>query len=229
MNPIVYINVLKPGKLQEYRAFCEEFLGPRKAEYTDLMKRYGLKNVKTYYHKSGDTEFILVYHDAEEGAFEKLKNFPNSDLPFDQWFLQNLKSLHEFEHLDKKVPEELFIFQPEQKGPSEPIVFVNPLKKGMYEEYKTFCSTNLGPRKEEYIDLLKRYGLKTAKVYYHKLGDKELIIVFHDIEDNALELLKDFTSSDHPYDLWFVEQLTMLHDFKEGEETSAEHLFSFTA
>lgn len=108
------------------------------------------------------------------------------------------------------------------------LIYINPLKAGKLKEYKAFSAENTGPRILEYIDLLKRYGLRNAKVYYHKLGKKEFVVVMHDAEDDALDRLAKFTSSKHPYDVWFLEQLTKLHDF-DGSETQATHLFSFDA
>ncbi len=109
------------------------------------------------------------------------------------------------------------------------VVYINPLKPGKLAAYKAFSAENTGPRKKEYKDLLKRYGLKNAKVYYHKLGHKEFIIVVHDAEMDARERLSHFATSKHPYDRWFLEQLIDLHDFEEGKENKAEHLFSFDA
>lgn len=106
------------------------------------------------------------------------------------------------------------------------LVYINPLKSGKLNEYKAFAAEITGPRKKEYTDLLKRYGLKTAKVYYHKLGSKEFVIVIHNAEDDATEKLANFPTSDHPHDRWFFEQLKNLHDFGNGE-TQAELLFTF--
>ncbi len=106
------------------------------------------------------------------------------------------------------------------------LTYVNPLKPGKLKEYKAFSAENTGPRKREYMDLLKRYGLRNAKVYYHKMGNKEFVIVIHDAEDDALERLANFASSTNPYDRWFFEQLQKLHDF-DGSETQAQLLFSF--
>ncbi len=78
------------------------------------------------------------------------------------------------------------------------LVYINPLKPGKLKEYKAFSAGNTGPRKHEYAEMLKRYGLIDAKVYYHKIGDKELVVVIHDAEDNALQLLEGFASSPHP-------------------------------
>ncbi|MCB1107959.1 MAG: hypothetical protein KDK76_07690 [Chlamydiia bacterium] len=109
------------------------------------------------------------------------------------------------------------------------ITFINPLKAGRLEAYKTFTEEILGPRREEYSDLMKRYGLKTAKVYSHALNGQEFIIVVHDAEDDAMERLSTFASSEHPFDQWFFKQLTELHEFEEGGDTLAKHLFSFEA
>lgn len=106
------------------------------------------------------------------------------------------------------------------------LVYINPLKPGKLKEYKAFSATNTGPRKKEYIDLLKRYGLKNAKVYYHKIKGKEFIVIVHDAEDDALERLSHFGESTKPYDRWFLEQLENLHIF-DGDETKTELIFTF--
>ena len=105
------------------------------------------------------------------------------------------------------------------------LVFINPLKSGKLKEYRAFSAQNTGPRKQEYIDLFRRYGLKNVKVYYHKLGDKEFIIVIHDAEDDSAERLANFSSSKNAYDQWFVEQLEKLHDLDANPY--AELLFAF--
>ena len=108
------------------------------------------------------------------------------------------------------------------------LVFVNPLKEGMLETYIAWTKEITGPKKEEYTDLLKRYGLKAAKVYVHKIGGKDHIIVYHEAEDNASELLKEFPTSTHPFDKWFFEALSKMHEF-DGSETQAKMLFTYEA
>lgn len=110
MKTIVFINPLKPGKLKEYRAFAAENRGSRKKEYTDLLHRYGLKNAKAYHHKLGGKEWIIVIHDAEEDAVERLTHFASSTNPYDRWFVEQLKKLHD---LDANPQAELlFDFDP---------------------------------------------------------------------------------------------------------------------
>ena len=108
------------------------------------------------------------------------------------------------------------------------LVWVNPLRPGKLAAYKQFCATNAGPKKAEYIDLLKRYGLKDVEVYYHKLGEQEFVMVIHNIEADAMERLAHFAESKNPYDQWFTEQLKALHNFEEVPGAGvSEYLLNF--
>ncbi len=107
------------------------------------------------------------------------------------------------------------------------LVYINPLKPGKLDAYRAFSAENIGPRKAEYMDLLKRYGLKNAKVYYHRLAGKEFIVVVHDAEDDAVERLTHFNESNNPYDQWFLKQLVEFHDFNTVEGNQAEQIFNF--
>lgn len=94
------------------------------------------------------------------------------------------------------------------------ITFVNPLKPGKLNAYKAFMAEFTGPRKVEYLDLLQRYGLTTSKVHYHKIGNQEFVIVAHEQEPGKENLLTHWMESQHPFDLWFKDQLAQLHDFE---------------
>ena len=111
----------------------------------------------------------------------------------------------------------------------ETLVYINPLKPGKVEAYKAFCAGNNGPRKAECLDLLNRYGLKTAEAYFHKIGDVDFVVVVHIIEDDARERLTHFGTSTHPMDKWFVEQLEELHDLAplNGASQEATPIFSY--
>ncbi len=106
------------------------------------------------------------------------------------------------------------------------LLFTIPLKPGMLAAYQKFIVEITGPRKQEYRALLKRYGLKTAKVWHEKFADEEYVVIFHEAEDNALELLKTWASSTHPFDRWFDEQLNKCY---EDMPKQARPLFEFDA
>jgi len=104
------------------------------------------------------------------------------------------------------------------------LLFIVPLKTDMLVSYKAFIAEITGARKREYSDLLKRYGLRTAKVWHQKVENKEYIMIFHLAEDNALERLKTWASSTDPFDLWFKEHLNKCY---EGAPELANFLFEF--
>lgn len=94
------------------------------------------------------------------------------------------------------------------------IVFVNPLKPGKFEEYKKFSAEITGRLRKEFVDLLKRYHLKTSEVWHHKLNNVEYVIVYHEVEDDVMDPLANWATSTHPFDQWFQEQLNNLHDME---------------
>lgn len=105
------------------------------------------------------------------------------------------------------------------------LVYVKPLKAGKLEAYKKFCATNAGPRKAEYSDLLKRYGLNNTRVFNHHIEGKDYIIIVHDgATDDAVERLSKWAQSDNPYDHWFGEQLVELHGAGTDDEAAQSEL-----
>jgi hypothetical protein len=109
------------------------------------------------------------------------------------------------------------------------IVDINPLKPGKLEAYKAFAREITGPKRQDLTEMFARYGLKTAEVFHHKIRDVDFIIVVHEAEDDVRERLEKFSTSNHPMEKWFVEQLSNLHDFESlnGEGQASKPVFSF--
>lgn len=99
MKTILFINPLKPGKLEEYKNFAAEITGPRKKEFIDLLNRYHLKTSEVWYHKLNGIEYVIVHHQVENNVTDPLANWPTSTHPFDQWFQQQLENLHDMENV----------------------------------------------------------------------------------------------------------------------------------
>ncbi len=106
------------------------------------------------------------------------------------------------------------------------LLSANFLKPGTLDAYKKFIAEIIGPRNQEYKELLKRYGLGTVKVWHEKVSGKDYVMVVHEAEDDALERLKDWEASNHPFDLWFGEQL---NQYYEKFSDPAHLLFEFDA
>ena len=101
----LFSDKIKPDKLDAYKAFFEKITGPRKEEYTDLLNRYGLKSAKVWYHKIAGKEHVMVLHETEDDAMERLKNWSSSTNPFDRWFDEQCLNCYDIKSLDN-VPEQ---------------------------------------------------------------------------------------------------------------------------
>lgn len=99
MKTILFINPLKPGKLNEYKKFAAEITGPRRKEFIDMLKRYHLRTSEVWQHKLGEIEYVSVRHEVEKGITDPLANWLTSTHPFDQWFQQQLLNLHDMENM----------------------------------------------------------------------------------------------------------------------------------
>jgi hypothetical protein len=75
------------------------------------------------------------------------------------------------------------------------LLFSIPIKSEKYPEYERFVKVITGVKKSEYQDMLRRYGLKNAKVWHHTFGSTHYLLTMHDITPEAQELLKRFTTS----------------------------------
>ena len=84
----------------------------------------------------------------------------------------------------------------------------------------------MGPRKQEYKELLKRYGLRSTKVWHEKVSGRDYVMIMHEVEDDAQERLEHWESSTHPFDLWFEERLNQCY---EDLSESAQLLCQFDA
>ncbi len=113
--------------------------------------------------------------------------------------------------------------------PLQTICDVIPLKAGKLEAYTKFVGEFTGPRKKEYSEMLARYGLRTVDVFLHQINGVDFVMVVHQADLDAREKLRNFTSSNHPMEKWFVEHLTNFHYFEplNGKPQSSEKLFSF--
>ena len=99
---------LKNGKKDDYKAFIAECMGPKKSEYQDLLKRYGLNNVKTWLHNLNGTDYAMFTHDMDDDAEKRLEGWTSSTHPFDQWFDKNLRDCYDYDGFENAPPQPEF-------------------------------------------------------------------------------------------------------------------------
>lgn len=91
-------------------------------------------------------------------------------------------------------------------------LFVFPIKAGKKEAYLEFINVCMTEKREEYKDLLKRYGMNNIKMWTHNLAGKDYAMFIHDISDDAFERLASWNDSTNKFDQWFDEKLREFYD-----------------
>lgn len=99
-------------------------------------------------------------------------------------------------------------------------LFVMPIKPGKKAAYLAFLKTCLEGRRDEYRDLLKRYGLNTVNIWVHSIDGKDYAIFTHDMDEDAGDRLANWPG-EHPFDQWFDKHLKECYDF-DGLENAPE-------
>ena len=83
---------IPPGKTEEWQAFRDELMGPRKAEYLASRKQAGVRE-RTFLQKTpmGDLIVMTLEGDDPAGAMQRISS---QTTEFMAWFLAQVKSIH---------------------------------------------------------------------------------------------------------------------------------------
>ena len=85
---------IKPGKLEEWEAWCGELTGARKAEFDDLNQRHGLTTHAAWLQANPDGSHLAVVVFDGTGAAGFLGSLARSDNEFDTWFRSGIENAH---------------------------------------------------------------------------------------------------------------------------------------
>ncbi len=82
-----------PGKLDEWRQFSAELMGPRRAEYEASRRRMGVRSEHSFLQHTpmGDLVILVFEGDNLPAA---MATMANSTDPFDQWTAAKAKEIH---------------------------------------------------------------------------------------------------------------------------------------
>jgi hypothetical protein len=86
-----------------------------------------------------------------------------------------------------------------------------PILEGKVEVWKAWSDELMGPRKEEFQEFNRRYGLSRHAAWLAETPTGPTVVAFHEGggEDNFMELL---AKSDHTFDQWFKSKVLEIHN-----------------
>lgn len=82
-----------PGKLEQWKHFCQEMAGPLHSEYVASRKRLGITREVAYLQQTPQGDLAVVYIEAQDIA-QVFGGFATSQAPFDLWFVEQVKEIH---------------------------------------------------------------------------------------------------------------------------------------
>lgn len=108
MSTALFAIPLKKDKIANYKAFLKECLGPKRNEYEDLLRRYGLNGIKIWFHTLNGINYVMFIHEMDNDAAQRLKNWSTSRHPFDQWFNKHLCDCYDIDNMESMPPQPEF-------------------------------------------------------------------------------------------------------------------------
>ena len=91
---ILFCLPLQEGRLEAFKEFSEHCQQEKIEQWLDMLARYDMSSVKTWYKMIEGRDYIFVYHDIGPTFPEKIQGWNDSSHPFDQWFNEQLMSLY---------------------------------------------------------------------------------------------------------------------------------------
>lgn len=89
----VVLAPIQPGKVDVWKQWVGELAGPRKAEFADLNKRYGLTKHEAWLAESPSGPAVVAVHEGP-GSETFLAELAKSTSAFDTWFAGKIKEIH---------------------------------------------------------------------------------------------------------------------------------------
>jgi hypothetical protein len=92
--------VILPGKLEAWREYNSQVNGPRRAEFEDMLRRYGFTKWMVWRQQTPMADLLISYQETT-GEVGGMMSIATSKHQFDLWFKAQVK---EFTGLDLNQP-----------------------------------------------------------------------------------------------------------------------------
>lgn len=85
---------IKPDKVETWKAWCGEMTGPRKDDFEDLNRRYGLTTHAAFHEPLPDGNHLAVIVLDGPGADSFMEKLATSENETDAWFRSSIEDVH---------------------------------------------------------------------------------------------------------------------------------------
>lgn len=110
MKAMLFCIPLKTGCVEQFKAFVKQTSEKKAEEWKDMLARYDMSCVKVWIKKLENRDYVFVYHEVGTDFSEKIKDWDNSQHPFDQWFNQQIMAVYDSGPVDAAATQLLELF-----------------------------------------------------------------------------------------------------------------------
>lgn len=89
-----FVQRIVRDKVEDWKAFTRELSGPRRDEFRDMNRRYGITSHRAWLEIDAKGDAYAVVELEGEGAETFLQGLASSTEPFDAWFRERVTELH---------------------------------------------------------------------------------------------------------------------------------------
>jgi hypothetical protein len=210
MGMLTFLAPIRPGKLDEHKRFIRD-IAAKSNDHTTSRKRMGLDLERAYYQKMPDGNFMLVVHVEGAGAESFLKTMLDADTPYDRWFRERIADIH---GMDLRagipaLPKLINVLDTDVPKNAKATAYCSQLPPDDVQPWLDFMR-QVQARRPEHKSSRERVGISRECV--HLAEDTPIgpcVLVYMEGVNSLAE--SELMKSDHPFDRWFIDNISHLH------------------
>lgn len=113
MALIAFVAPIQSGKTAQWRQFAQELNGPRRREYEEARRQYGVRE-RAFLQSTPQGDMVIVTLEGDD-PMDSYRRWIDSNDPFAQWFSQQVQEVHGFnvrQILSQPMPQLLIDSEP---------------------------------------------------------------------------------------------------------------------
>jgi hypothetical protein len=228
MSSTAIVFHIVPGMTPKVIDFVREALGPRLAEHEESRRRLGITLEKAWIETSNEGDILVFYFEGDD-MDTAMSMLGESDHAYDLWFREKMFALTGADLCDFRLvsPSSLVFEAPGRlsEGTVASVATAFPVLPGRDEDLIKLLDELSGPRRQEYIEYMGRYGLIGERFYLERRPDGEKVVLYAEGDDPA-GAISVFARSSHPFDVWLREEMLYINgiDFIRRQTAPPPHL-----
>jgi|GEM_PF-2692794 len=211
-----------PVDVEEFKRFAGDVLGPWRRDQDASRRRLGMIRERWWVQQTPKGGVVILLLEGDDPA-EATRRLAESTDAYDEWFKDSANATLDLDlsqPLDLE-PELLYSSVKYYQQGKQGVAMAVPLLPGQTDAWRALAEQVGGDGRADFDDLHHRVGLQ-EKWWLEETPEGDLAIMYLE-SDDLDRAVSGLVASDHPYDVWYKEQLRQLQgaDWGAAERTPA--------